>query len=114
MVISVKMLEKKFDTRGVNNGILSGLVAVTSGAPLVDPEGAFVIGVVSAFFYYASANLLLKLKIDDVVDAVGAVYCKPVFFFFGITIAHIRIVLDFFRTCAGYFSASAFSMHVFG
>ncbi|CAM9503528.1 unnamed protein product [Ectocarpus sp. 4 AP-2014] len=69
MVISVKMLEKKFDTRGVNNGILSGLVAVTSGAPLVDPEGAFVIGVVSAFFYYASANLLLKLKIDDVVDA---------------------------------------------
>lgn len=73
MVISVKMLEKKFDTRGVNNGILSGLVAVTSGAPLVDPEGAFVIGVVSAFIYYASANLLLKLKIDDVVDAVGAV-----------------------------------------
>ena len=57
-------------SRGANNGILSGLVAVTAGAPLVDPEGAFVIGVVSAMVYYVSANLLLRLKIDDVVDAV--------------------------------------------
>lgn len=72
MVVLLKLLEKKFDTRGVNNGILSGLVAVTAGAPLVEPEGAFVIGVVAAVVYYTSANLLLKLQIDDVVDAVRA------------------------------------------
>ena len=76
MVVSLKVLEKKFDTRGVNNGILSGLVAITSGAPLVNPEGAFVIGVISAGVYYTSAKLLLRLRIDDVVDAVsGPVSC---------------------------------------
>lgn len=71
MVVLVKIMEKKFDTKGVNNAILSGLVAVTAGAPLIEPEGAFVVGVVAAAVYYTSANLLLKLQIDDVVDAVG-------------------------------------------
>lgn len=70
MVVSLKILEKKFDMRGVNNGILSGLVAITAGAPLFNAEGAFVIGVISAGVYYCSANLLLKFQIDDVVDAV--------------------------------------------
>ena len=87
MVVSLKVLEKKFDTRGVNNGILSGLVAITAGAPLVNPEGAFVIGVFSAGVYYTSANLLLKLRIDDVVDAVSGrvpcgVVCLCLFLFF--------------------------------
>lgn len=71
MVVSLKILEKKFDTRGVNNGILSGLVAITACAPLINPEGAFVIGVVSAGVYYTSAALLIRLQIDDVVDAVS-------------------------------------------
>lgn len=71
MVLSLKIIEKKFDTRGVNNGILAGLVAITAGAPLVAPEGAFVIGLVSAGIYYCSASLMLKLRIDDVVDAVS-------------------------------------------
>lgn len=71
MIISLKMFEKKFDTRGVNNGILSGLVAITACAPLIAPEGAFVIGVVSAGVYYVSAGLLIRFQIDDVVDAVS-------------------------------------------
>lgn len=71
MVVSLKILEKKFDTRGVNNGILSGLVAITSGAPLLNAEGAFVIGVISAGVYYCSANMMLRFRIDDVVDAVS-------------------------------------------
>lgn len=71
MVIGLKILEKKFDTRGVNNGILSGLVAITAGAPLINPEGAFVTGVVSAGVYYCSSNFMLKQRIDDVVDAVS-------------------------------------------
>ncbi|CAM9357568.1 unnamed protein product [Pylaiella littoralis] len=78
MVVLVKIMEKKFDTKGVNNAILSGLVAVTAGAPLIEPEGAFVVGVVAAAVYYTSANLLLKLQIDDVVDAA------PVHLFCGI------------------------------
>eukprot|EP00752_Nemacystus_decipiens_P007497 g6698.t1 len=78
MVVLLKILEKKFDTRGVNNGILSGLVAVTAGAPLVEAEGAFVIGVVAAVVYYTSASFLLKLQIDDVVDAA------PVHLFCGV------------------------------
>lgn len=77
MVVSLKILEKKFDMRGVNNGILSGLVAITAGAPLINAEGAFVIGVISAGVYYCGANLLLKLQIDDVVDAVSGVDAGP-------------------------------------
>lgn len=53
-----------------NNGILAGLVAITAGCSVVEPEGAFIIGVISAFVYYGSSGLLLKLQIDDVVDAV--------------------------------------------
>ncbi|CAN0154563.1 unnamed protein product, partial [Discosporangium mesarthrocarpum] len=69
VVILVKMSDKRFDSSMVNNGILSGLVAVTAGAPLLEPEGAFVVGVVASGVYFVSSALLLKLKIDDVVDA---------------------------------------------
>ena len=72
MVLALKIMENKYDTRGVNNGILAGLVAITAGAPLVDPEGAFVIGAVAAVVYYSAASLLLKFRVDDVVEAVSS------------------------------------------
>ena len=100
MVVLLKLREKKFDTRGVNNGILAGLVAVTAGAPLVTPEGAFVIGVVAAVVYYASANLLLKLQIDDVVDAVRVCVC--VFFLVGVGRLVWFLVLGFLVLGSGF------------
>ncbi|CAM9577292.1 unnamed protein product, partial [Phaeothamnion confervicola] len=62
----------------VINGILGGLVAITSGCAVVEPEGAFVIGVVAAPIFMWGVKLLIWLKIDDSVDAI------PVHLFCGI------------------------------
>lgn len=35
----------------LNNGILSGLVAISASGPLVYPEGAFIIGILASAFY---------------------------------------------------------------
>ena len=59
-----------WDTGSANNGILAGLVGITSACSTCEPEGAMVIGVVSGFVYTYASNLLLKIKIDDVVDAI--------------------------------------------
>ena len=55
------------------NGILSGLVAITSPCAVVEPWAAFVIGLIASIVYAAFSKLMLKLRIDDVVDA-GAVH----------------------------------------
>merc|ERR1712150_193168 len=55
-----------------------GLVAITSGCSVVDLEIAFVIGIIGGIVYYASSQMLLRLHIDDVVDA------SPVHYFCGI------------------------------
>lgn len=57
------------DITAANNGVLGGLVAITAGCAVVMPEGALVVGFVAGFVYNASSALLLKLEIDDVVDA---------------------------------------------
>ncbi|CAM9176237.1 unnamed protein product [Sphacelaria rigidula] len=69
MGISVKAMHKKFDSAHLNNGILSGLVAISASGPLVEVEGAFVIGVFASAFYMLGTWLLVRLKIDDVVQA---------------------------------------------
>lgn len=35
----------------LNNGILSGLVAISASGPLVYPEGAFIVGILASAFY---------------------------------------------------------------
>jgi len=60
------------------NGILAGLVSITGPCPVVDPWAAVLIGCIGGFVYYGSSRLLLKLKVDDPLDA------SPVHFFCGI------------------------------
>ena len=60
------------------NGCLGGLVAITAGCTTVTPWGAVIIGVVAGWVYYGGSKLIIKLKIDDAVDAI------PVHFFNGI------------------------------
>ncbi|CAM9552965.1 unnamed protein product [Ectocarpus fasciculatus] len=67
-----------WDSGAANNGLLAGLVGITSGCSTVEPEAAMVIGIVAAFVYTYSSKLMLKLQIDDVVDAV------PIHFFCGV------------------------------
>lgn len=52
------------------NGALGGLVSITAGCSVVTPGCALVIGIIGGFVYYGFSKLLIKLKIDDAVDAV--------------------------------------------
>ena len=52
------------------NGALSGLVAVTSGCAYLEPYAAIVTGIVAGWLYMLSSALLIKLRIDDAVNAI--------------------------------------------
>jgi Amt family ammonium transporter len=60
------------------NGVLAGLVSITSACSVVEPWAAVVIGFIGAFAYTAGAKLLEKLEIDDAVNAC------PVHYFAGV------------------------------
>jgi ammonium transporter, Amt family len=70
--------EPHFSLLTAMNGVLSGLVAVTSGCGIVEPWAAIVIGIVAGWIYLWSSSLLVRLRIDDAVDAI------PVHLFNGI------------------------------
>jgi len=63
---------RTFDPMASTNGILGGLVAVTSGAIFLGPLGAFIIGVIGGLSAIIGNHLLLyKGKIDDPVGVIG-------------------------------------------
>lgn len=70
--------EPDYDIVNALNGCLSGLVAVTAGASIVEPWAALVIGCFSGIWYLLGSSMLAKLQIDDAVDAI------PVHLFNGI------------------------------
>jgi Amt family ammonium transporter len=59
-----------WDLTVVLNGILSGLVAITAGCATVYPWASVVIGFCSALVYLWFSKLLIRLRIDDAVDAI--------------------------------------------
>jgi Amt family ammonium transporter len=59
-----------FDITAVCNGALSGLVAITAGCATVWPWASVVIGLIGGLIYIGASNLLIKLEIDDAVDAI--------------------------------------------
>jgi ammonium transporter, Amt family len=52
------------------NGCLTGLVAITSPCATVDTWAAVVIGIGAGIFYLLASKLLVRLRIDDAVDAI--------------------------------------------
>ena len=57
---------------GLLSGIVAGLVGVTPAAGLVDPKGAFIIGILSGPACYAGAVWLKRaFRYDDSLDAFG-------------------------------------------
>lgn len=60
----------QWDTTAAMNGCLTGLVSVTAGCATVEPWAGFVIGIVAGWVYLAASALMLRLKIDDAVDAI--------------------------------------------
>jgi Amt family ammonium transporter len=68
----------EYDISMAMNGALGGLVGITANCSVVEPWAAVMIGAISGIVYVFSSKLLVKLKIDDAVDAI------PVHFFCGI------------------------------
>ena len=59
-----------YDIAYTMNGLLTGLVAITAGCAAVESWAAVVIGIVGGWIYLAASDLLIKLRIDDAVDAI--------------------------------------------
>ena len=57
------------------NGTLSGLVSITGGCAVIEPWAAVVIGFAAGVLYLCTSKLLVRMRIDDVVDAVP-VHCS--------------------------------------
>jgi ammonium transporter, Amt family len=70
LIESITTGEVSYDLTMAMNGALAGLVAITSGCSVVTPWAAVVIGVIAGWVYYGASKLLIKLKIDDAVDAI--------------------------------------------
>lgn len=62
--------EYQFDITMAMNGALSGLVAITAPCGTVEPWGAVATGFVSGWVYIVTSKLLLRLRLDDAVDAI--------------------------------------------
>lgn len=62
---------KRLDLGMVLNGILAGLVGITAGADVINPGPALLVGFIAGLLVVASAVLLDRLHLDDVVGAVS-------------------------------------------
>ncbi|MFY0599649.1 MAG: ammonium transporter [Cyclobacteriaceae bacterium] len=62
---------KRMDLGMVLNGILAGLVGITAGADVIEPNMALFVGFVAGLIVVLSAITLDKFKLDDVVGAVS-------------------------------------------
>lgn len=62
--------ETSYDLTMAMNGALGGLVAITAGCSVVYPWAAVIIGIVGGLVYYGFSKFLIKMKIDDAVDAI--------------------------------------------
>jgi len=69
-ILERRLGEPIFDLRMAMNGSLSGLVAITAGCGVVEPWAAMLIGGIAGLLYIGGSNLLIKLRLDDAVDAI--------------------------------------------
>lgn len=69
-MITFWILHGRPDPGIVLNGILGGLVAITACCNIVSPISAIFIGIIGGIISAIGAEILLKLKLDDVAGAV--------------------------------------------
>lgn len=62
--------EYSFELTQAMNGSLAGLVGVTAACGTIEHWAAVVIGFVAGWCYLFGSKLLIKLRIDDAVDAI--------------------------------------------
>ena len=61
----------QWDMINVCNGLLSGLVSITASAPIVEPWAAVLIGALGGVIFNYGGKLLVRLRIDDPLEAVN-------------------------------------------
>lgn len=59
-----------YDLTAAMNGCLGGLVAVTAGCAVITPWSAIIIGAIAGVVYLMGSKFLVKIRIDDAVDAI--------------------------------------------
>ena len=62
--------EGSFSLTYAMNATLAGLVSITGACGVVEPWAAVVIGFIAGLLYLCASKHLVRLRIDDVVDAV--------------------------------------------
>jgi ammonia channel protein AmtB len=67
--------EGSFSLSSTMNGCLGGLVAITGSCGVVEPWAAVITGFVAGLLYLSTSKLLVRLRIDDAVDAIPGTSC---------------------------------------
>ena len=62
--------EGSFSLTYAMNATLGGLVSITGSCGVVEPWAAVIIGFIAGILYLNTSKLLIRMRIDDVVDAV--------------------------------------------
>jgi Amt family ammonium transporter len=62
--------EAHYDLVVTMNGVLAGLVSITSSCGLVEPWAAVITGALAGVFYLIASWGLIRLRLDDAVDAI--------------------------------------------
>ncbi|MCR9097911.1 MAG: ammonium transporter [bacterium] len=70
-MIAYTFISSKPDLSMALNGILAGLVGITAGADVINPNMAIVVGVIAGMLVVGSVVTFDKLKIDDPVGAIS-------------------------------------------
>jgi len=74
-IIAGRFLTGHYDIGIALNCALAGLVSITAPCPVVEDWAAIIIGIIGAFVYIGSSKLMVKLGIDDPVDAIAVHGC---------------------------------------
>jgi ammonia channel protein AmtB len=58
-----------FNPANIVNGLLAGHVSITGSCNNVESYSAIAIGLIAGFWYILSCRLIIRLKVDDPVNA---------------------------------------------
>mmetsp|Transcript_36215 Transcript_36215/g.55354 ORF Transcript_36215/g.55354 Transcript_36215/m.55354 type:complete len:555 (+) Transcript_36215:360-2024(+) len=62
--------EATFNLIRAYNGCLAGLVSITAGCAVLEPWAAIITGFIGGLLYLGVSTLLVRLRLDDAVDAI--------------------------------------------